>query len=116
MCIISESSKTSSYVDTPLLRKLSEERCHRLLILQCAVQEGLLVANGQTAGGIFVGSTAHDVAATKLIIEEAGGKTSDLFGNDQSYDTPVKGFVYSNGIVHNELLELVNDSLIKRVV
>jgi fructose-1,6-bisphosphatase/inositol monophosphatase family enzyme len=51
---------------------------------------------------------AHDVAAVCLLVEEAGGKVTDLAGKDQRYDKPVNGCVMSNGIVHDEFLKLVN--------
>ena len=53
-----------------------------------------------------------DGAAVKVIVEEAGGKVTDLYGNDQKYDKPIKGLVASNGILHDKLLELVKKSLI----
>ncbi len=50
---------------------------------------------------------AHDIAAIKLIVEEAGGKVTDLEGNEQRYDRPINGAVMSNGLIHDELLDLV---------
>jgi fructose-1,6-bisphosphatase/inositol monophosphatase family enzyme len=66
----------------------------------------MLVATGQIAGQVFVGSGAHDVATAKLIVEEAGGKVTDIFGNSQRYDSAVRGALSSNGLVHEKLLEL----------
>ena len=40
-------------------------------------------------------------------MEEAGGKVTDLFGNDQRYDKAINGAVLSNGIVHEELLSII---------
>ncbi len=103
---VNQSSKTSPYVDAPKLRWVTDSTAYRIMILQCCAQECALVANGQTEGGIFVGTTAHDVAAPKLIIEEAGGTCTDLYGNDQRYDKPVKGMIYSNGKIHDDLLAM----------
>ena len=103
---INESSKTSPYIDAPKLRWVTDSACYRIMVLQCCAQETMLVANGQNEGGVFVGTTVHDVAAPKLIIEEAGGTCTDLFGNDQRYDGPVKGMIYSNGRIHDDLLKL----------
>jgi fructose-1,6-bisphosphatase/inositol monophosphatase family enzyme len=50
-----------------------------------------------------------DVAAIKIIVEEAGGKCTDLDGNDQKYDKDVNGFIASNGFVHDELLTLIKN-------
>ena len=70
---------------------------------------GMLVALGEFAGTFFTGPDAHDTAALKVIIEEAGGKVTDLFGNEQRYDKPIRGHIASNGILHDELVALVRD-------
>ena len=68
-----------------------------------------LVATGDYSMAIFVG-TEHkncDIAAAKIIVEEAGGKVTDLFGNEQRYDTSIKGALITNGKVHNEIVEII---------
>ena len=55
-------------------------------------------------------STAWDGAAIKVIVEEAGGKVTDLYGEDQPYDREIHGFIASNSHVHQELVELVKQS------
>lgn len=72
------------------------------------VFKGCMIAEGSAEARSFMHDGAHDVAAIKLIIEEAGGKVTDLDGNDQRYDKPVNGCVMTNGVVHKEFLELVN--------
>lgn len=66
-----------------------------------------LVAAGQYTAALFNLSNIHDVAAAKVIVEEAGGKVTDLFGNEQRYDRPIKGFIASNGVIHDQLLGVV---------
>ena len=56
---------------------------------------------------IFANKTAWDAAAVKIVVEEAGGKVTDLFGNDQLYNHETKGYVASNGILHQELIDLI---------
>lgn len=68
---------------------------------------GAMVAAGQYTGVIFNNEKPVDGAAVKIIVEEAGGKVTDLFGNEQRYDQPIKGFIASNGVVHDQLLEIV---------
>lgn len=71
------------------------------------------VASGEFNLAIFPG-TKHkncDVAAAKVIIEEAGGKVTDLFGNEQRYDESINGCVLSNGIVHDEVIEVIKKYL-----
>jgi len=66
-----------------------------------------LVASGEFVATIFQGESSYDTAAVKIIVEEAGGKATDLFGNEQRYDRDIKGHVISNGLVHSQLLELI---------
>lgn len=70
-----------------------------------------LVAAGELLATIFPNDTVHDAAAIKIIVEEAGGKVTDLFGNDQRYDQQIKGFIASNGLVHDQLVDEVEKIL-----
>lgn len=65
------------------------------------------VALGNMTAMVHKGNHPWDAAATKLIVEEAGGKVTDLFGNDQRYDQPTRGLLATNGVVHDELLALI---------
>ena len=70
----------------------------------------MCVANGDFNLAIFPG-TKHkncDIAAVKVIVEEAGGKVTDIFGEEQRYDQDIKGAVVSNGIVHQEVIATLN--------
>ncbi len=72
------------------------------------------VASGEFSLAIFPG-TIHkncDIAAAKVIVEEAGGKVTDLFGEEQRYDQDIKGAIISNGVVHDEVIEEINNSLL----
>ncbi len=75
-----------------------------------SVFKGSLVAEGSLDGRVFIHKGAHDMAAIKLIIEEAGGKLTDLDGNEQRYDRAINGAIMSNGLIHDELLKLVRAS------
>lgn len=73
----------------------------------------MCVANGDFNLAIFPG-TKHkncDIAAVKVIVEEAGGKVTDLFGNEQRYDNDINGAVISNGQVHDEVISALNTYL-----
>lgn len=72
-----------------------------------AVFKGCLIAEGSLDGRVFIHKSAHDIAAIKLIIEEAGGRVTDLAGNEQRYDRKINGAIMSNGLVHDELLTLI---------
>ena len=76
----------------------------------------MCVGVGDFTLAIFPG-TKHkncDIAAVKVIIEEAGGTVTDLFGNEQRYDESINGAVISNGKVHREVIETVKRYLSDR--
>ena len=71
------------------------------------------VATGDYTLTIFTG-TEHkncDIAAVKVIVEEAGGKVTDLFGNEQRYDRSINGAIISNGIVHDEVVNIIKENI-----
>lgn len=72
-----------------------------------AVFKGCMIAEGSLDGRVFMHDGAHDIAAVKLIIEEAGGKVTDLQGNEQRYDQKINGAIMSNGLIHDELIKIV---------
>ena len=74
----------------------------------------MAIATGNFSCDIFPG-TAHgncDIAASYLIVKEAGGKVTDLYGNEQRYDRGIKGAIITNGISHNQILEIVRKYVI----
>ena len=83
------------------------ERGATVMGLQSVVYMALLTATGEFCATSFGGATAHDGAAVKIIVEEAGGKVTDLFGNEQRWDQPIKGYIASNGKVHAELVKAI---------
>lgn len=79
--------------------------------MNSVVYKCMLVAMGELDAAIFPHHTAHDIAAVKVIVEEAGGKVTDLWGDEQRYDQPLKGAVITNGKIHDELLEVIKTYL-----
>jgi myo-inositol-1(or 4)-monophosphatase len=71
----------------------------------------MLVANGEFTATISPSPYAWDVAVSKIIIEEAGGRVTDLYGNEFDFRNKIKGHIASNGLVHEELLNLVKKYL-----
>lgn len=78
--------------------------------LWSVVLPSVLVANGDYIAVIFNGKTVQDGAAVKIIVEEAGGRVTDIHGNEQRYDEISKGFVASNGIVHDEIIKVLKEA------
>ncbi|XLQ20698.1 MAG: inositol monophosphatase family protein [Candidatus Moraniibacteriota bacterium] len=80
----------------------------KVMKLLSIIYGGVQVSNGKFVGTVFFHPYAHDVAALKIIIEEAGGKVTDLNGDERRYDKDGIGCVISNGTLHNEILSCVS--------
>lgn len=78
----------------------------------CITYESMLVASGQIVATVFPGTSPWDIAAVKIIVEEAGGKVTDLHGNEQRYDRPIAGAIVSNNAMHDSLVDLVSKHLL----
>lgn len=78
-------------------------------------RSSMAIAEGAFSCDIFPG-TKHgncDIAASYLIVTEAGGKVTDLYGEEQRYDKAIKGAIISNGISHEEILKIVKKYVLK---
>ena len=100
------SGRTLGFSNLPLIKTLSEKKC-AVMKFPSFIYGAIQVANGKYIGAVFYKGDGHDVAALKIITEEAGGKVTDLNGEERRYDQDGLGCVVSNGIVHNDLLEIV---------
>lgn len=89
------------------LRDILTDKGVKTLQLWSSVLPSALVAQGALTAVIMNGKTIQDGAAIKVIIDEAGGKVTDMYGNDQRYDEPARGFIASNGHVHDELVKII---------
>lgn len=89
-----------------LYRNLSSQGV-RVRMFGGVVYKGNLIAEGKIDGVLFAYNSAHDIAAMKLIVEEAGGKVTDIDGNEQAYNRPIRGAIVSNGRIHQGLLHAV---------
>ena len=67
------------------------------------------IASGDFSCDLFPGVDHGncDIAASSLIVEEAGGKVTDFYGNIQKYDKAINGAIITNGVSHDEVLEYV---------
>ena len=90
-----------------------EKRGSCVTQLMSAIHEGMLVAAGKFAAQVFPGSCHWDKAAVKLIVEEAGGRVTDLKGNDMRYDEKSFGMIATNGKVHDEVVGMVEKHLLE---
>ncbi len=93
-----------------IIRDVLFERGAQTVTLWSSILPAVLIASGEFSAAILNIPFPQDPAAVKVIVEEAGGRVTDLFGNDQQYDRPTKGFIASNGVIHDELVNLVKEA------
>ena len=81
------------------------------LLDRCMTQKGigdilgyLLLAQG-SADIVIDTPMPWDIAAVKIIVEEAGGKVTDFDGNDTIYS---RNMLVTNGLLHGDVLEILN--------
>jgi len=101
-----EMFKTARFDINKLAEHLNIQEDVKLMKLCSFVYPCCLVAAGELGFTIFPHTTPHDGAAVKIIVEEAGGRVSNLFGEEQRYDREIKGLIVSNGILHDKLVSL----------
>ncbi len=106
---INIASSNGGVFDPPHIRqRLRDEGVYVNQVIG-GVARGCMIAEGSIEGHLFSYHGAHDMAAIKLLIEEAGGRVTDLDGNEQRYDRPLNGAALSNGLIHDKLLSIVED-------
>lgn len=92
---------------TPLLSKLVAHGAKIINLCSVAYMDSL-VSCGELASVIFPGTSAHDSASAKIIIEQAGGVFGSLTGELDRYNAPVHGHIASCNIqVDQQIRELL---------
>ncbi len=102
---IAASGKAIGFSNLPLMKALSEKKC-AVMKYPSFIYGAIQVANGKYVGAVFYHKWGHDAAALKIITEEAGGKVTDLNGEERRWDQDGLGCVVSNGTLHKELLDI----------
>lgn len=75
-----------------------------------AVAKALRVAEGRFVGYIDERVNPYDMAAVDIIINQAGGRITNHQGELLDYSKDFKGAVVSNGLIHDELMALINQA------
>ena len=101
-----------SYSHKPYAVSLNNHNVRRVRVFGCAALELCYIASGIFDAFIDMRAMLRvtDIAAGKLMVEEAGGRVTDGKGNPLSTPLDVKqrvNVVASNGQIHDKLLELV---------
>lgn len=118
---VSEKALAGSYVTVDMLagapgaleipdfRGALLELSTRPFTLLSFVISAMMVATGETTVAYFGFTKPEDLAAAKIIVEEAGGTVTDVDGKDQPYDRQINGAVVSNGAAHDAFLEVIRN-------
>ncbi len=90
------------------LQKIIQKNNFKDILTAGSSLKGCLVAEGKADVYYRIGPTHEwDICAMDIIVKEAGGKMTDLSGNEIKYnqrDTLINGFLVSNGRKHRELI------------
>ncbi|MDE1865492.1 MAG: hypothetical protein KGH94_02545 [Candidatus Micrarchaeota archaeon] len=82
----------------------------KVLMLGSITYMGAMVAAGEFTASVHPARAAYDSTALKIIVEEAGGRVTDLFGKDpRRWDERLKGSIMSNGLLHDKLVRLMRE-------
>jgi fructose-1,6-bisphosphatase/inositol monophosphatase family enzyme len=79
--------------------------------LGSTVRAAMCVAEGFYAFDLFPGSGRHDIAAAKIIVEEAGGIVRNFFGEDARLDEEQRGAIFANKATYKKVAAVVLDAV-----
>ena len=96
------------YNSIKLLSKLREKTY--TIDLGSIIRAGMCVATGDFTYAIFNGNKHKncDIAAVKVIVEEAGGIVTNIYGEEQRYDEDINGAIICNKEAYEEVKNIIN--------
>lgn len=97
------------YNKKPMLSGLGElvDRVFNVRMFGSTCRSLSYVASGQVEAEIEFNDKVWDFAAGLLLVEEAGGESTDFQGRRWTTDT--KRYIASNGVVHKEILKIIGE-------
>ncbi|MEX2014444.1 MAG: inositol monophosphatase [Candidatus Saccharimonadales bacterium] len=94
-----------------LMERIRHEHSGKFLTFQSHVYTAMKVASGELVGSILAFGSPWDAAAASLIVQEAGGKATDLNGKKRRYDEFANGTVVAaNSTILNILIDEISKS------
>lgn len=93
-----------------MLAKLGDlaDEVFNLRMFGSTVRSLTYIAEGKADIEIEFNDKVWDFAAGLLLVEEAGGKSTDFQG--RAWNTNTRGYIASNGLVHKDVLRIIKDS------
>jgi len=104
MLIFDAKLRAKTNMKINILRKLAK-KIWLVRIYGAAIYHNILVAEGKAGINIDFDSHPWDHSASLLIIEEAGGKVTDLKG--KRWNPYMKDYIASNGTIHQKVLNVL---------
>lgn len=110
-----DSWSAAEYDIMPVIHRITKETGVYALSPGSVTHMAMKVADGSFVANIFPGTEEKnvDIAAAKVIVEEAGGKVTNLWGNEQRYDQNIDGAIVSNGVVHDQIVGYLQNLKVK---
>ena len=71
--------------------------------------EACHVARGTVDAMLATSANLYDIAAGYLIIQEAGGKVTNIYGKEWDLRKKKDSFLVSNAQIHEKILKLFNE-------
>ncbi len=105
-CLFMFDAKLRSKTDMKIriLKKLAK-LTWRFRVYGAAVYHSLLVAEGKAGLNIDFDSNSWDHSAALLMVEEAGGKVTDI--NGKKWNPYMEDYIASNGKIHSKVLNVL---------
>lgn len=86
----------------------------KVIKVDATVYAGMLVTMGKIEADLFTGQDPWDIAAQAIAVREAGGMVTTLSGERLAIAEKMEGSIMSNGYIHDNIVELVQASLIRK--
>jgi myo-inositol-1(or 4)-monophosphatase len=104
LCIFDAKLRSKTNQKINMLRKLAKV-VWRFRVFGVAVYHNILVAEGKAGLNIDHDSNPWDHCAALLMVEEAGGKVTDL--NGKGWTPYIKDYIATNGKIHDKILNVL---------
>nr|MBC8485937.1 inositol monophosphatase [Bacteroidota bacterium] len=98
------------HTDINIIKRFEKiiDRSFTVRITGSAIYDFSLIASGKIDSRVWNNTKMYDFSAGGLIIEEAGGKITNFKGKPITLKT--KDIIASNGLVHNEIISIINQT------
>lgn len=105
--VATSSGMPHRYASTGTIHDRIEEEKGKVFNFRSFAYCAVKVAEGKFSGSVLGVGRLFDIAAPALIVEEAGGRATDLAGSQLDYVNGSDGIIVTNGHLHDRFMEFV---------